>query len=216
MNPLSWVMIMVVIVGILLVVFHRALGIGFCKIGKRMDRQRPPLLRSSEEELNRCYPEEKMPGHVRLMGYGFIVGGCVVFALSFLLLGGGGGTASVVGAGEPTPPQTPDAPPTLQDQLINGTTTNLSALRCLRLAQKQLNREGIDPDDYTCLQALNGPWKNVHVWHLLFRPIAQLRYDDWGEMLQPEDPKADIIIRVDLERETARMSRQGRFKQEQG
>lgn len=75
--------IIFIVLGILMVIFHRPFGIGFCRIGKIIWRSGP--LPMSAELIGRAYDEKRMPGIMILLGIISIAQG-VIFHLVLPIL----------------------------------------------------------------------------------------------------------------------------------
>lgn len=67
------------VVGLLMAVFHRAVGIGFCKIGKRTWKDNP--LGISTDFTDKMYDERKTPRIALLMGVIFMLEGIFFWLL---------------------------------------------------------------------------------------------------------------------------------------
>ena len=70
--------------GILMAVFHRAVGVGFCRLGKRIwsnTDKYPSLVKSMAPDMIKLYDEAKAPRIMLLLGIAFAVEGVVFWFL---------------------------------------------------------------------------------------------------------------------------------------
>ena len=84
MTQLSWTGAIVALAGLVLLVFQRALGIGFCRFGKAAHRKAPTSMQFDEETLTRCYPDDRMPGYFMLIGIATLLGGTIAVIVGFV------------------------------------------------------------------------------------------------------------------------------------
>jgi len=86
MMNLMWIGGITVVVGAAISTLSRALGIAFCRIGKAIHRHGlPPFPKPDEQELDRCFPEDKMPRNFLVLGVSAAAGGCVIIVLGLLM-----------------------------------------------------------------------------------------------------------------------------------
>ncbi|MCX6997943.1 MAG: hypothetical protein NTV49_12865 [Kiritimatiellaeota bacterium] len=68
--------------GILMAVFHRAVGIGFCRMGKTIWSRTSPFAKSLAPDMIKLYDEAKAPRTMLILGIVFAAEGVVFWVLS--------------------------------------------------------------------------------------------------------------------------------------
>jgi hypothetical protein len=71
------------VVGVLFLAFPRAIGVGFCRIGKAVWKGHEGHY-FGQDSVQRVYDETKAPGRFRFLGIIFLIQAVVVFVLSSL------------------------------------------------------------------------------------------------------------------------------------
>ena len=64
-----------VIIGVLMMVFHRAIGTGFCRVGKHVWKNRENPLGMSQDMIERMYDEKRAPRIMLFLGVVMVVQG---------------------------------------------------------------------------------------------------------------------------------------------
>ena len=70
------------VVGILMAVFHRAVGIGFCRMGKRIWGNTSSFAKNRAPDMIKLYDEAKVPRTMLILGIVFAAEGVVFLVLS--------------------------------------------------------------------------------------------------------------------------------------